>query len=138
MPNGGREVSGWLFSRDYDQGLSAFGTHIGVAGTLGSPGRLLLLEAGDASPRVIGSTEIPRWKWQHLVFVRRESQWRIYLNGKVEYEAAAPPSVSIEQCFFGGRSDNDSNWEGRLDEISVFDRALSADEIAALAKESSP
>jgi hypothetical protein len=40
--------------------------------------------------------------------------------------------VSIPAVFFGGRSDNDSNWEGRLDEIAVFDRALSAAEVAKL------
>jgi hypothetical protein len=40
--------------------------------------------------------------------------------------------VSIPAIFFGGRSDNENNWEGRLDEIAVFDRALSAEEVAKL------
>jgi hypothetical protein len=37
-----------------------------------------------------------------------------------------------EQFFFGGRTDGRNGWEGRLDEIAVFNRPLSADEIARL------
>jgi len=41
---------------------------------------------------------------------------------------------AIEETFFGGRSDNIDNWEGKLDEIAVFDRGLNAGEIAKLLK----
>jgi hypothetical protein len=34
--------------------------------------------------------------------------------------------------FVGGRSDNEANWEGRLDEVAVFDRALGAKELEKL------
>ena len=37
------------------------------------------------------------------------------------------------QLFLGGRSDNAANWEGRLDEIAVFNRALTAREVSRLA-----
>ena len=134
MPSGGREVCGWIFSRDYDQGLSAFGTHIGISGALDNPGHLMLIDAGDQSPRVIGKTEVPRWKWQHLAFVRQDNRLKVYLNGQLEHDATTASTVPIEQCFFGGRSDNDSNWEGRLDEIAVFPRALTPAEIDVLAK----
>jgi hypothetical protein len=67
------------------------------------------------------------------VLVREADMARVYLNGKLEIECKAP-RVSIPSVFFGGRSDNDSNWEGRLDEIAVFDRALSAAEIAKLGR----
>jgi hypothetical protein len=137
MPSGGRDVSGWLFSRDHDQGLSAFGTHLGISGASEKPGHLLLLESGDPLPRVIGKTEVPRWTWQHLAFVRHENRFKVYLNGHLEHDSTAAPTVPIQQCFFGGRSDNDSNWEGRLDEIAVFTRALSPEEIAVLAKPNS-
>ena len=81
-----------------------------------------------------GKTEIPRWQWQHVVLVRDGQAVRAYLNGQLEIEAqpvAASPA-GLEHCFFGGRSDNDSNWEGRLDEIAVFPRALTAAEVARL------
>jgi hypothetical protein len=39
----------------------------------------------------------------------------------------------LETVFLGGRSDRVDNWEGRLDEIALYDRALGTAEIAALA-----
>lgn len=58
------------------------------------------------------------------------------MNGNVEpeIEAKCPAAfpAGFDRLFFGGRCDNQSNWEGRLDEIAVFDRALSAEEIGAL------
>ena len=47
-------------------------------------------------------------------------------------DPAAQFPADLDQCFFGGRSDNDSNWEGRLDEIAIFNRALNAGEVAKL------
>ena len=35
-------------------------------------------------------------------------------------------------CRVDGRSDNEANWEGRLDEIAIFDRALTAREVEKL------
>ena len=40
---------------------------------------------------------------------------------------------SIDELFLGGRSDEAANWEGRLDEVALFNRALTLDEIKALA-----
>ena len=59
---------------------------------------------------------------------------RAYLHGQLELETKVPAKfpAGFDQCFIGGRSDNDSNWEGRLDEVAVFNRALSASEVAKL------
>jgi hypothetical protein len=124
LPNDAREMNGWFYSRDHNHGLSAFGEHLGIGGTSGRTGRLVFQNAG-------GKTEIPRWTWQHVVLVRQGDQARVYLNGSLEIETKAA-AVSIPSVFFGGRSDNDSNWEGRMDEIVLFDRVLSAEEIAKL------
>ena len=60
----------------------------------------------------------------------------VYLNGKVEIETESEIDfpTGFNQLFLGGRSDNDSNWEGRLDEIAIFDRALDANEVSKLAR----
>jgi hypothetical protein len=127
MPNDGRDISGWFYSRDHNHGLSAYGEHLGVGGKSGNTGRLIF--QGDKL--LAGKTEVPRWSWQHVVLVRSGNSVRVYLNSALEIEGEAKPSV-IAECFFGGRSDNDSGWEGRLDEVAVFKRALSADEVASL------
>ena len=134
MPNEGREVSGWIFSRGRDQGLDAHGDHLGVGGTSAHAGRLIFFHGDDAQTAVAGKNEIPRWQWQHVVLVRNGQNALVYLNGQIEIETtiAAKRPARLEQCFFGGRSDNAFNWEGRLDEIAVFDRALTAAEVAGL------
>jgi len=131
MPNDGREVSGWFYSRDHDNGLSAFGEHLGLGGKSANTGRLIFQHGQNAGTLIAGTTEIPRWQWQHVVFVRHGNLIEVYLNGKSELKGSAP-AVSIDSAFLGGRSDNDSNWEGRLDEIVVFDRALTAAEVQLL------
>lgn len=135
MPNDGRDVSGWLFSRSRDQGLGAYGDHLGIGGKSGHTGRLTFFHGDDASSMAAGNTVIARWQWQHVVLVRDGQTVRVYLNGQLEIETkvAANFPAGLDQCFFGGRSDNDSNWEGRLDEIAVFNRALTAREVARLA-----
>lgn len=128
MPNDGRETSGWLFSRGRDHGLDDKGEHVGIGGTGSEPGKLIYLR-GDGKPTV-GRTAVDRWTWNHLLLVRDGQQVALYLNGNPEPELeveSAPPT--LEQCFFGGRCDNDSNWEGRLDEIAVFDRAVAVQEL---------
>ncbi|TWU10084.1 Neutral/alkaline non-lysosomal ceramidase [Allorhodopirellula heiligendammensis] len=138
MPVDGRDVAGWMFSRDHDNGIGPAGDHVGIGGRGNEPGRLIFQHGADtagASPAA-GSTEIQRWKWHQMVFVRDRDQVRIYLNGnsqpEIDTESPAEFPIGFDRLFFGGRCDNDSNWEGRLDEIAVFDRALSADEVAAL------
>ena len=134
MPNDGRDTSGWLFSRSHDHGLGIFGDHLGIGGKSGNTGRLIFFTGTDEKTIVAGKTEIPRWQWQQVVLVRDGNAVRVYLNGNFELEAngRVDPFVPLGECFFGGRSDNDSNWEGRLDEIAVFNRSLSADEVAKL------
>jgi len=132
MPNEGREMSGWFYSRDHNHGVSAYGEHLGVGGSAGHTGRLVF----QASEAVLaGTTEIPRWTWQHVVLVREGAKVRLYLNGKLEIEGEAKATSAIPSCFFGGRSDHAADWEGRMDEIAVFDRALGDEEVRRLGVE---
>ena len=133
MPVEGREVTGWMLSRGHDNGLGSNGDHLGLGGTASQPGKLIFLK-GDTNP-LVGQTEIDRWTWNHVVFVRDGDSVKVHLNGnaKPEIEANSDAPANCDQLFFGGRCDNNSNWEGRLDEIAVFDRALSGKEIKILA-----
>ncbi len=132
MPNDGRDTSGWLFSQELDQGLGASDAHLGIGGKSGNTGKLIFFCNANDKNIVAGKTEIPRWQWQHLVLVHDKGKVRAYLNGVLELEADSDPFHTPADFFFGGRSDNESNFEGRLDEIAVFDRALKPEEIAKL------
>ena len=133
MPHSARDVSGWLFSRGHNHGLSSSSDHLGIGGTSGHTGRLIFFHGNDASEITGGSTYIARWQWNHVAFVRDGKVVRAYLNGRLEFEATTDASVqSIDTLFIGGRSDNHANWEGRLDEVAVFNRSLNAKEISKL------
>lgn len=136
MPNDGRGVSGWLFSRGPDQGMNANSEHLGIGGKSGHMGKLVFFRGTDATSAVAGRTEIPRWQWHHVVLVRDGLKVRAFLDGQLEIETTLPVKsapAGFGHIFLGGRSDNSANWEGRLDEVAVFDRALTAREVSKLA-----
>jgi hypothetical protein len=132
MPDGARAMAGWFYSRDHDHGLSGAGEHLGLAGQGPHAGRLVFQRGPAAETRLAGRTLVPRWTWRHVALVRDAGTARVYLDGELELEGAAAPGT-VADTMFGGRSDNDSNWEGRLDEVAVFPRALDAREIRQLA-----
>ena len=137
MPTDAREISGWLFSRGRDHGVGAQGDHLGVGG-MHHLGKIVFLcgEGGGRGKLVAGRTKIERWDWNHVVLVRHGDVVRVYLNGQLEIEVGSPANwvSSTDQLFFGGRCDNQSNWEGRLDEVAVFHQTLSGEEIEELSR----
>jgi len=125
MPDNSRTVLGWMFSRGRNHSLKAPGDHLG----LDAKG-LLLFNDGENSHH--GKTTVKRWTWQQVAMVRKGEGIRVYLDGALEIEAKAKTKLLAEDFFIGGRNDNDSNWEGRIDEVAVFDRALTPDEVEKL------
>lgn len=129
MPNEARGTSGWLLSRDSNHGLSSHGDHVGIGGTATSPGKLVFQHGdGTNGQSLSGKTTIDRWIWNHVVVVRKSDSVSVYLNGnpepEIQHNGVFASPLHLTQFFFGGRSDNTAGWEGRLDEIAVFDRAL--------------
>ncbi len=136
MPVDGRETSGWMFSRGRNHDRRVHGDHLGIGGTARHTGKLIY-QHGNAPGvgQLGGRTAIKRWSWNHVVFVRDREHIRVHLNGASNPEIevqATPLGRGQSELFFGGRCDNQANWEGRLDEIAVFDRALSTAEIGKL------
>ena len=73
---------------------------------------------------MVGKTAIDRWTWHRVSIVKSGSRLDVYLDATQEPEISVEldaGQATADSFFFGGRSDNDSNWEGRLDEIAVFD-----------------
>jgi hypothetical protein len=127
LVNDARGVTGYLFNRVAD------GDTLAIGGTNGSSGKLIF--GGWA-----GRTTIKPRMWNHVVFVRHEAKVIVYLNGERTPEIVAPNSfvatADLSQWFIGGRGDNAANFEGKIDEVAIYARALSADEVAQHFKES--
>lgn len=130
MPVDGRPVTGWMFSRGRHDTPANDGLHLGLGGVENHPGRLLLGQDGAVTA---GTSRIDRWTWNHVVLTADGNVIRVYLNGQLELEAEQQPiPTTLVDLFVGGRSDEDSTWEGRLDEVAIFERPLTVDEMRQL------
>ncbi|TKB58556.1 LamG-like jellyroll fold domain-containing protein [Ferrimonas aestuarii] len=72
--------------------------------------------------------------WQHLTLVQDAamSQRRLYVNGVLVAVGAAQPADGGGELWFGGSAGVSEPFSGSLDEIRLYDRALSEAEIQAL------
>lgn len=131
FPINARETTGWLFSRDFDHGTSSLGEHLGISGSANRPGHIVF-QQGNGSQPAIGRSSVQRWKWCRIVLVRSANRVRVYLNGdrepEIDIECERSSSV-VPEFFVGGRSDNDSNFEGRIDEVALYDYAMTPESV---------
>jgi hypothetical protein len=130
LPNDARPVTGHLLAvgdgETYDT--------VAISGKEAStgPGRLTLAHWTSA-PVASGRNEIPVKTWNQIVFVRDNGQMMVYLNGHPQPELKAESrrgGAGPIPLVVGGRGDRDSTFEGKIDEVSVYDRALTPDEVA--------
>jgi len=133
MPADARAVTGYLFSRGVDGAKGAPGDHLGIGGThegTDAQGRLFF-NGDDFEQVAVGTTEIELRTWNHVVLVRDGEQVTVYLNGRADPEITgrATPGCGPD-VFLGGRADNLFNFEGKIDEVALYHRALTAQEAA--------
>jgi hypothetical protein len=135
LPNTARPVTAYIFSRGVAGPEGTPGDNLGISGTSSvnviPPGRLFFYN-GDAAKQVMGKTELALETWNHVVLVRNGKKIAVYLNGRStpevfgEMEKGYPDGVT--QLFVGGRNDNFANFQGRIADVSVYDRALTPQE----------
>jgi len=135
MPTDARPVAGYLFSWGPDGDKSCPGDHFGIGGTHSAQGKLLFFNGDRRNDALGGSTAIPLRTWNHAVLVRDGNRVCAYLNGNPTAEIVGEASVTrpqgVQQVFLGGRCDRFANFEGKICEAAVYDRALTAAEAAA-------
>jgi hypothetical protein len=135
LPADARAVTGYLFSRGQDGDKAARGEHVGIGGThlTNATGRLILFNGNERNQLLVGRTPLLLRQWHHLALVRAGRQVTVYLDGKPDLAGELEPTVPPGETamFLGGRCDNFANWEGKLDELALYDRALSSAEIMA-------
>ncbi|MEQ1860953.1 MAG: LamG-like jellyroll fold domain-containing protein [Chthoniobacteraceae bacterium] len=128
-----RAITGYVFSLGADGDKTAAGDHLGIGGTANgeAAGRLIFFNGNKANTTLTGRTELAFRDWHHVVLVRDGRKVRAYLDGKLEFEGdAEPTSAAGASAFLGGRCDGFANFEGKLDEVAIYDRAISDAEVA--------
>jgi hypothetical protein len=125
MPHDARIVTGYLFSRGGNH--SSVGDHLGIGGKNLNQGRLFFYNGDERKEIVAGETPLKIKHWHHVLLVREGNNVRVYLDGAVNPEISATISVTCPEhscVFVGGRCDNKFNFEGKVDEVALFDKAF--------------
>ncbi|RUL88110.1 LamG domain-containing protein [Tautonia sociabilis] len=139
LPPDARPVTGYLASIGPEGKPGSPGDHLGLGGSLADTltGRLFVSNGEDHGDLLVGRSELPISRWCHVAFVRDGPRVRVHLNGDPDPEIDAErPSFSLEgphALVLGGRIDGVAGLEGKLDEVAVYDRALTPEEIRSLA-----
>lgn len=72
-------------------------------------------------------------EWHHLVITQSPGVWRVYQDGKLVRESTANQSISTNHLQFElGRNSNSRYHDGQLDDVRVYDHALSEREVRDL------
>jgi hypothetical protein len=121
MPVDAQPITGYL--------VEIAGDKLAIGGTEQAQGRLLFARN---NLRLEGTKPVPAKTWNHLVLVREKSRATVYLNGQLTPDVAGmiPPVSPSSELFIGGQSDRGQSFEGKIDEVAIFQRALRLDEIA--------
>jgi hypothetical protein len=110
---------------------------IGIGGHGPDAGKITI---ESAHGKLTGKTSIAPNAWYHFVVVRSPKMTTIYLSGAEE--AASPATSEISKSAASatviGGSGETSNFEGKIDDVAIFDRALSADEIKTIFRKPVP
>lgn len=96
-----------------------------------SGGRVRLIIDGQ---RLSGATAIPTGTWSHIAGVYDGQQMRVYLNGVLDgtFNTAVAIPTNALTLRIGAASDGSSLFNGQIDEVELFNRALSQAEIQAI------
>lgn len=89
------------------------------------PGWIASYEHGDKTDYVSGS-------WYQMAFTKNDDQFTLYVDGLLESTLTVPNSFSFASGLDFGFLDGAQYLDGSLDDIRIYDRALSADEVAEL------
>jgi hypothetical protein len=135
LPNDARPITHYLLALGAKGTDHASGELLGIGGTQNTSRRLFY---SDTDAAQFGKTEIAPKDWHHVALVRSHNHITLHLDGHPQTEFSFNARLSLEVpgwLSIGGSGDGDanakSNFEGKIDEVAFYDRALDAAEIAA-------
>ncbi len=79
----------------------------------------------------------PDDEWTHLVWTFASDGSRLYVNGELEFEGSGGGTIQDERpdandLVIGGRETDIQYFKGKIDEVLIYDRALSSNEVSQL------
>lgn len=130
--NGGAD---WQRVLDFGSGLDR---HMFLTPSQGKGAQFTIHRDGK-DQSIVSAAPLPTGKWVHVAVTIAGSTGTLYVDGQAAGTNAEmtydPRDVRASEAWLGkSRFASDAFFGGSLDEVKLYDRALSAAEIAALAK----
>lgn len=106
----------------------------------GDPSFTMSLIADDLSVAEVWSTEIEANRWYHVVGTYDKANLIIYVNGIVNDSAAFSETLddTTADIIIGNTAGDYGTFDGMMDEVRIYNRALKAWEIRALYEQGRP
>ena len=110
---------------------------VGIMGTLASastatdapPGTLFLT---DGVTILSGDSIVENNQWHHVVYTRSGDSVALYLNGELELSDTLAPTYGTSDAITAGmRPDQHWAFQGMLDELALYNYALSPEQVLA-------
>jgi hypothetical protein len=110
------------------------GDHLILGSKKGKPNVLAAFTSRKDVEPLSATRPVSFRTWTHVCFVRDDGVVRLYLDGNEEVTVRMALAVKPDALVVGGRPDKTFGFEGRIAEVAVYDRALTAKEIATRVK----
>jgi hypothetical protein len=114
-----------------------FGWLFGNTGGLDSTDLTFVINPGDAgnnkNTKSVNAENIFDNNWHHVVGIRNNDQIFLYVDGQLKSsESGVVQTVNVDSPFIIGSGIGDYIFSGIIDEVAMWDRALSGDDISYL------
>lgn len=128
-----RDVTGLLLSCA-SEGEEEPQAVLSISGTSAETSGVLAWQQGVTEPVAFGKTRLRPFAWHHVAVVRKNGETVVYLNGDPTAELTVSKTgdaAKVKLFTFGAMSSKNfqHSFEGKLDEIAIYDRALEAEEV---------
>jgi len=94
-------------------------------------GNLLTVESGPDGGKLTGATVVSPGIWYHVAVTRMDTAISLYIDGHLEQSAPPPQGRydAVGQPLYFGAHDGRPAFQGWLDEMSLYNRSLTQQEI---------
>jgi hypothetical protein len=110
---------------------------IGIVGDpnpCGMPRKFFIYDGASSCNNVLYSNEIVfESKWYHFLVVKNKNSYNLYINGDLSSGNSSIGNISLNKIVVGRRFPDNRFFEGKIDDIRIYNRTLSQEEITYLA-----
>ncbi|MFD1887062.1 LamG-like jellyroll fold domain-containing protein [Paenibacillus wenxiniae] len=125
----------WQRILDFGNGMNGFMFLTPFQGT----GVQFTMHSNNTDQNIITSSALPSGQWVHVAVTLSGNTGKLYINGKLagsnDRMSFNPHDLMTREAYLGkSRFAADPYFKGSLDEVNIYNRALSEQEIGELAK----